>query len=61
VNFNEPPSKMLERIYSQKTHRSYKKVLNGKQLFDKLDPKMAYQKCPKLKEFFDKLFELANA
>lgn len=61
VNFYEPPSKMLERIYSQKTHRSYKKVLNGKQLFDKLDPKMAYQKCPKLKEFFDKLFELANA
>jgi hypothetical protein len=60
VNFNEPPSKMLERIYSQKTHRSYKKVLNGKQLFDKLDPKVAYQKCPKLKEFLDKLFDLAN-
>jgi len=60
VNFNEPPSKMLERIYSQKIHRSYKKVLNGKQLFDKLDPKIAYQKCPKLKEFLDKLFNLAN-
>ena len=60
VNFNEPPSKMLERIYSQKINKSYKKVLNGKQLFDKLDPKIAYEKCPKLKEFFDKIFDLAN-
>lgn len=28
VNFTEPPAKLLERLYSQHTHRSYKKVVN---------------------------------
>jgi hypothetical protein len=60
VNFNEPPAKLLERLYPLHIRRSYKKVVNGKELFGKLDPEVAYQKCPKLKELLDKMLELAK-
>lgn len=60
VNFNEPPAKLLERLYPLHVKRSYKKVVNGKELFDKLDPNIAYHKCPKLKELLDKMLELAQ-
>lgn len=61
VNFDEPPAKMLERLYDLYARRSYKKVVNGKELFGRLDPDVAYQKCPKLKELLDKMLELAKA
>jgi len=60
INFNEPPAKLLERLYIKHMNRSYKKVVNGKDLFAKLDPNIAYQKCPKLKELLDKMLELAQ-
>lgn len=61
INSNEPPAKLLERLYSSTTGKSYKKVVNGKDLFSKLQPEIAYQKCPKLKELLDKMLELAKA
>ena len=61
VNFDEPPAKLLKRLYELHEKRSYKKIVNGKELFGKLDPEVAYQKCPKLKELLDKMLELANA
>ena len=61
VNFDEPPAKLLDRLYNSQTKRSYKKVVNGKELFGKLDTDVAYQKCPKLKELLDKMLELAKA
>lgn len=60
VNFNEPPAKLLERLYPLHVRRNYKKVVNGKDLFGKLDPDIAYKKCPKLKELLDKMLELAK-
>ena len=60
INFDEPPAKLLERLYPLKIKRSYKKVVNGKELFNRLNPEIAYQKCPKLKELFDKMLELAK-
>jgi hypothetical protein len=60
VNFNEPPAKLLERLYPLHIKKTYKKVVNGKELFDKLDPNIAYHKCPKLKELLDKMLELAQ-
>ncbi len=60
VNFDEPPAKLLERLYPLHMNRSYKKVVNGKELFGKLDPNIAYQKCPKLKGLLDKMLELAQ-
>jgi hypothetical protein len=60
VNFNEPPGKLLERLYPLHVGRSYKKVVNGKELFGKLDPSIAYSKCPSLKELLDKMLDLAK-
>jgi hypothetical protein len=61
VNFNEPPAKLLARLYPKCIRRSYKKVVNGKELFRRLDPNIAYGKCPNLKELLDKMLELAKS
>jgi len=58
VNFDEPPAKLLERLYPSR--RKYKKVTHGKELFGRLDPNLAYAKCPKLKLLLDKMLELAQ-
>ncbi len=60
VNFTEPPAKLLERLYSLHTHRSYKKVVHGRELFGKLNPEIASQKCSRLRELLDKMLELAR-
>ena len=60
VNFDEPPAKLLERLFRQHLKRTYKKVVYGKQLFDKLNPATAYDKCPRLKELLDELLSLAT-
>ena len=60
VNFDEPPSKLLGRLYDEKTKRTYKKVTHGKELFDKLDPGVAYRKCPRLKELLDQMLHMAE-
>ncbi len=61
INFIEPPAKLLERLYPLYNRRKYKKVTDGEELFGKLDPGLAYAKCPKLKELLDKMLELAQA
>ncbi len=61
VNFNEPPAKLLDRIYKQTTKKNYKKTTYGKQLFPKLDPTVAVSKCPYLKEMLDEMLRLAQA
>ena len=61
VNFDEPPAKLLERLYAAHTKRSYKKVVNGRELFGRLDPEVAYRQCPRLKELLDKMLELAQS
>lgn len=60
VNFNEPPGKLLERLYPLHVGRSYKKIVNGKELFSKLNPEIAYNKCASLKELLDKMLELTQ-
>jgi len=56
INFDEPPAKLLNRLYK----RSYKKVTHGSALFNKLEPDLAYKKCPRLKELFDEMLKLAQ-
>ena len=60
VNFDEPPAKLLDRIYFSKTGHAYKKVTQGQSLFKKLDPSVAYDKCPYLRALLDKMLEIAN-
>jgi len=61
VNFDEPPAKLLDRIYLQQRKQYYKKTTYGKQLFGKLDPTIAVAKCPYLKAMLDEMLILAKA
>jgi len=61
VNFEEPPAKLLDRIYRRQTKRNYKKTTYGKQLFAKLDPAIATDKCPYLKAMLGEMLEMARA
>ena len=61
VNFDEPPAYLLDRLYKQVNKRKYKKVVYGKQLFDKLDPNVAHEKCPMLRALLDEMLRLAKA
>lgn len=61
VNFNEPPAKLLDRVYESETKRRYKKVVYGKDLFKRLAPATAYGKCPQLKALLDEMLTLAKA
>ncbi|HWX39647.1 MAG TPA: DUF4276 family protein [Blastocatellia bacterium] len=61
VNFDEPPAKLLDRIYRTELKQTYKKVVHGKALFDKLDPAAACEKCPRLKELLDEMLKMAQA
>jgi len=61
VNFNQPPAKMLDKVYKQRTKRNYKKTTYGTQLFAKLDPLIAVTKCPYLKAMLDEMLSLARA
>ena len=63
VNFNEPPAKLLDRIYKKSAHgkNAYNKVGDGTAMFAKLNPEVAYEKCPYLKLMLDEMLELAKA
>jgi hypothetical protein len=61
VNFNEPPAQLLERLYQKKLGRPYRKIVDGSNLFSRLDPEIAYRKCPRLKEMLDEILRLAKA
>lgn len=60
VNDIQPPSNRLNRLYNQHTGKNYKKVVHGEALFKKLDPEIAYKKCPSLELLLDKMLELAK-
>jgi len=61
VNFNEPPAKFLDKLYKQATRKTYKKTVNGKQLFAKLDPKTAVSACPYLQALLNDMLAMAKA
>ncbi len=60
VNFNQPPAQLLERLYQKKLGRPYRKVVDGRNLFGKLNPEIAYKKCLRLKEMLDEMLKLAK-
>jgi hypothetical protein len=60
VNFAEPPSKLLQKLYQERAKQTYKKITHGKDLFDRLDPFIAYDRCPYLKELLDEMLKLAS-
>ena len=61
VNFDEPPAKLLSRLYREKAGRGYKKLIDGAGLFRSLSPDRAREKCPALRALLDDMLELAQA
>lgn len=60
VNHQEPPAKLLERVYPQTLRRNYKKTVDGPNLFQKLDPEVAVQRCPQLRQMLGQMLKLAQ-
>lgn len=60
VNFDEPPGKLLTRLYREKLGRKFKKTVHGANLFASLSPEVAYEKCPSLKALLDDMLALAQ-
>lgn len=59
INLHNPPSHRLKDLYWRKEGKKYKKSLDGPNLFGKLDPELAYSRCPHLKLLLDDLLGLA--
>ncbi len=60
VNFSGPPAKLLNRLYNSATGKNYKKLVYGKDLFERLNPTVACEKCPHLKSMLDEMLKLAK-
>lgn len=60
VNFNEPPKKLLKRLYSEKLGRNYRETTDGPDLFGELDPSACYEKCPYFRLMLDEMLQLAK-
>ncbi len=61
VNFDEHPAQLLQRLYWETMTRHYHKRIQGARLFAKLDPEIAYQRCPYLALLLDDMLALAKA
>jgi hypothetical protein len=61
INSEEPPKKLLSRLYREKLKRNYKERVDGLNLFNRLNPEVAYSKCPGLKAMLDEMLTLAQA
>jgi hypothetical protein len=60
VDFNEPPAKLMNRVYRSRLGKSYKKTTYGRQLFARLSPDVVVEKCPYLKTMLREMLRLAR-
>jgi hypothetical protein len=60
VDFDEPPAKLLNRLYREKLRRPFRKVIDGADLFSKLDPERVHQTCPFARQLLDEMLSLAS-
>jgi hypothetical protein len=61
VNTKKPPAKLLNELYIRHCKRAYRKAIDGQKLFAKLNPEVAREKCPRLRELLDVMLEMARA
>lgn len=60
INFDEPPKRLLKKLYQEKIKRIYKESTYGKEFFSILNPDVTYAKCPSLKLLLDEMLKLAK-
>lgn len=58
INFNEPPAKLLDRVYMSCKKRHYEKVIEARNHFPHLDPSVAATKCPYLRQMLNELLTI---
>jgi len=61
VNFTTPPSAVLNGLYKKHRRYGYGKTTDGRDLLGRLDPDLAYCKCPALREMLDAMLQMALA
>lgn len=61
VNLNEPPSRLLGRLYRDHLNRDYRKTIDGKNLFLKCSPGIVAAKCPHFSRLLTDMEQLAQA
>ena len=59
INMQQPPKALLKNLYRTKTNSTYKEIIHGIDLFGRLDPNLAYQRCPHLRQMLDDMLDLA--
>ena len=60
INMDQPPKALLKNLYRTKLKTTYKEIANGTDLFRRLDPQVAYKKCPHLRQMLDDMLALAK-
>jgi hypothetical protein len=60
VNFDEPPARLLDRLYRTQLRRPYAKVIDGTNLFQRISPDQAHARCPYLGRLLDEMLDLAR-
>ena len=60
VNSNEPPSKLLGRLYRDRVNRDYRKTIDGRNLFLKCNPMIVAERCPHFAQLLTDMENLAR-
>ncbi|MDY7076170.1 MAG: DUF4276 family protein [Chloroflexota bacterium] len=60
VDFDTPPSRLLNREWRRLFKRNYKEVTEMRNRLPTLDPDKVYQKCPHFREMMDEMLQLAR-
>lgn len=60
VNFDEPPAKLLSRLYREKEKRRFKKTTDTVNLFQRLSPEKVYESCPSFRALLDDMLIMAR-
>jgi len=60
INSINPPASLLRDLYYRKLRKKYKKPVEGASLFGRLNPDVAYSRCPHLQLLLDDALALAR-
>lgn len=60
INFDEPPSRLLARLYRDRLGRRYQKLIDGVSLLQRLSPETVYKRCEHFRLLADDLLRLVT-
>jgi hypothetical protein len=60
VNFDDPPKKLLKRLYREKLKRDYMETTQGREFFSRLNPKDVADVCPHFRAMLEEMVTMAR-